>query len=176
MPFCLPFHYRALSSQCNVESLTVCACGYARPVVPSLHTVLRLRYYARILVRVLAVLWICLAIYRGTEQALNLLNQQLGALTSGLGLDSSSLTLAVVLSIVLEASFGLCLLWFEKPLVRWLLPLPRLVCPGCDYRIASLTHGKCPECGLRFGPDEPAAAAGTAAANPAPRRPAPPAT
>lgn len=138
-------------------------------MVPSLHAVLKLRYAARILLRVLAVVLIVLAVARGLEQALSLLNQQVGLLSQGLGLDSSSITLAVVLSIVLEASSGLLLLWFEKPLIRWLLPLPRAVCPACDYRVPALDRGTCPECGLRFGPD------GSGAPAPA-KRPAPPAT
>jgi hypothetical protein len=50
------------------------------------------------------------------------------------------------------------LFFFEKRLVRWLVPAAQRTgrCPACDYDVRYATGGRCPECGLELPGPPPA--------------------
>ncbi len=39
--------------------------------------------------------------------------------------------------------------------LRWIVPVPRPLCPGCKYDIAQPEGSNCPECGLALGQEQP---------------------
>jgi hypothetical protein len=51
-------------------------------------------------------------------------------------------------------AFPLMLLFFERRLVRWLVPMPWRGCPACDYD-APRGAQRCPECGCELPPPGP---------------------
>jgi hypothetical protein len=48
---------------------------------------------------------------------------------------------------------ALLLVFTDRRLARWLIPVPRLECPQCGYAIRYDKPGTCPECGLVMGDD-----------------------
>jgi hypothetical protein len=56
---------------------------------------------------------------------------------------------AFLLSIAV-AAFGR---FAGRSLARWIVPIPDVRCPRCDYRLDHLSAPRCPECGLPL-PDE----------------------
>ena len=48
---------------------------------------------------------------------------------------------------------ALTVLLLGKPLVKWLVPLPRVECPKCGYTAQHLREPRCPECGVSL-PEE----------------------
>lgn len=59
------------------------------------------------------------------------------------------------------------LLVIERPLCRWLVPMPKVRCPGCEYTLDGTPPGRCPECGLQL---DPAHFGGYAGVMPTPKR------
>jgi hypothetical protein len=47
-------------------------------------------------------------------------------------------------------AIGAALLFAERPILRWLVPLPKVECPQCGYSLRQLTTTRCPECGFQF--------------------------
>lgn len=56
---------------------------------------------------------------------------------------------------------GVLALVRARTFARWLVPLPREACPGCDYPLSAQGDGsrgwpdRCPECGLRLNARSP---------------------
>jgi hypothetical protein len=42
---------------------------------------------------------------------------------------------------------GAAILFWNRAIVRWLIPVPRQECPQCGYVTNLLTTARCPECG-----------------------------
>lgn len=59
------------------------------------------------------------------------------------------------------------LLVIERSLCRWLVPMPKVRCPGCEYTLDGTPPGRCPECGLML---DPAHFGGYAGVMPTPKR------
>ncbi len=53
----------------------------------------------------------------------------------------------VIMNLLLIA-IGITIGMTNQRLAKWLVPLPRKVCPKCDYRLIRLQQPRCPECGL----------------------------
>ena len=39
---------------------------------------------------------------------------------------------------------------FHVKLVRWLVPVPKAICPRCSYALRNLVESRCPECGTKL--------------------------
>lgn len=57
--------------------------------------------------------------------------------------------------LLLWVLWGLALVVFERPLVRWLVPALPAGCPSCGYAITSANAGTCPECGTKVDQSPP---------------------
>ncbi len=75
----------------------------------------------------------------------------IGGLVEGWASALESWRLPVFQSAFLVGAGALVLL--ERPLVAWLVPWSRSVCPRCGYNLAAPVPRRCPECGLEL-PEE----------------------
>ena len=39
---------------------------------------------------------------------------------------------------------------FHVKLARWLVPVPKAICPRCSYALRNLAEPRCPECGTKL--------------------------
>lgn len=118
---------------------------YTGGMVPSPATIMRLRYFVRVGVRV-----------AGASLVLWTLLNLMGLLTSTVWtflnsrVDVASLAFSL-LGAVGPAVVGGMLIFAAHKLARWLVPAPQHRCPECDYSLLGVTEGFCPECGLVLG-------------------------
>jgi hypothetical protein len=116
-------------------------------MIPSVQTVLRSRYAARVVIRVVAgvgfayAAWDAFDFIRGLVQSSG---DPLSILVNWL-----LWTFAPWLA---RLAVPLALLLWERRLVRWLIPMPWRGCPVCGYETPTGV-GRCPECGLDLSKD-----------------------
>lgn len=69
----------------------------------------------------------------------------------------------ITISVAALAIAAVCR-FFDRPLSRWIVPIPSPECPSCGYSLEHLRHPRCPECGISLPgaltdtevpPDEP---------------------
>ncbi len=109
------------------------------------------RWWARTCVRaaaLLALLWGSvsgLSSGGGGSGDINALMSQLtGQGSSGYG----PLIVGMGLQVLVPLGLAATLIWFERRIVRWLVPIPTHRCPRCDYSLIGVHDPRCPECGL----------------------------
>lgn len=137
------------------------------PVVPDPSTIAKRRHLLRTGVRIVAVILIGHALLGANE-----------VLTAYLMADSDypsytgwEFILLATLTHGVPIALAVILLVLERSLCRWLVPMPKVRCPGCEYTLDGSPAGRCPECGLIL---DPAHFGGYAGVMPTPtREPAP---
>lgn len=113
-------------------------------MTPTVAEIVRRRYWLDVIVRLAGVALILLFLYTGIGHVM---------------MAAAELAFAPLLRTpdfmfrIGQGAVGIALLVVRRPLVRWLLPIPRPGCPECGY---PLTAGKtrCSECGTPL-PGEP---------------------
>lgn len=109
---------------------------------PSVASVARGRYWVRTLIRIAAAVLITVAVLRSTTWVVDCV--------FGSGL-LSLFSLMEFWEVLAPVPVALVILLCADRFARWLLPMPRPVCPECGYAIQPATD-RCPECGLRRDP------------------------
>jgi hypothetical protein len=113
-------------------------------MTPRIETVMRLRYAVR---AVLRALMLVLAVYVTIRFATALLG---AVFLGGFGPRANEFLAGRLLSVVGIALVVVAYFVAEHRLLRWIFPVPRLVCPECGYRFVRGLPDRCSECGTRL--------------------------
>lgn len=114
-------------------------------MIPSATSVVRARYWLAAAIRVTAIAWFVV-------EARTIPGELIGL---GAGVLAGQIFTSGLVSVVVPLVSALLgamvvpglLLVFERRLVRWMVPEPRLACPSCGYPVEKLKSPVCPECG-----------------------------
>ena len=109
------------------------------PTSPSVASVARGRYWLRTLLRCGGVVLIVVAAVRAVGWVI-------ACMFSGEPL--SFLTLYDFWVALAPVPVAAVLILTSERIARWIMPMPRPVCPECGYALQPATD-RCPECGLR---------------------------
>ncbi len=115
-------------------------------MVPSPATIMRLRYFVRVGVRIAGAVLVAFSMVLAAGVLLGFVSQ----FVSGQGI-RLGFVLAGLLTVLGPGMVGLLLVALAPKVARWLVPIPTYRCPQCDYPLAGVTEGFCPECGLVLG-------------------------
>jgi hypothetical protein len=122
-------------------------------MTPDLATIARRRHVAMIVLRTAVVLWVVWTLWLSMESVVANMGMvaHLGDLPG-----SSVLTWALDLGLplVIRLMLAAIVVFMEKRLVRWIVPLGDRggECPRCGYVLKDLKSPVCPECGLDLRP------------------------
>jgi hypothetical protein len=121
---------------------------------PDAATVALRRHTARTFIRIAAVLMFALGAHRVMDLVFSEAFFGLGSGRVDAGQLFSIYGLIAILALVAPWPLtAAALLFFERRLASWLVPMPRANrCPACDYDLRYNTADRCPECGLRLKP------------------------
>ncbi len=113
---------------------------------PDMATIARRRHLMTIALRVVVAVWVAYSIWHTVDMLLGNIS---GFVMAGIG------GLVYELCVPLLGRLGLAaaLVFLEKPLVRWLVPISvggDNACPKCGYSLKNLKSPVCPECGMNL--------------------------
>ncbi len=132
-------------------------------VVPDPSTIAKRRHLLRTGVRIVAALLIGHALFGANDTLTEYLTTEPDYI-SYTGWDS---VVRATLTHGVPIALAVILLVIERSLCRWLVPMPKVRCPGCEYTLDGTPPGRCPECGLQL---DPAHFGGYAGVMPTPKR------
>jgi hypothetical protein len=110
-------------------------------MIPDLASVMRKRYRMernlRFAAVVLFVVWMMYFVFGVVSWIMESLGGYRGARLFGVALGSTPFLIGAGFLGVLSGRIA-----------RWILPIPKMGCPRCGYRLVALNEPRCPECGL----------------------------
>lgn len=116
-------------------------------MIPSLPTVLRLRFIAQVVLRTLMVLTFVWAIWQRLESLTPWLKPTSSGAAPRAAVDWWYVATSGLAQLVPYAGLVLILFLIERLILRWMIPADNPRCPRCGFSI-DMSTPKCPECGL----------------------------
>lgn len=120
--------------------------------VPSTATIAKWRHVVRVIVRLVAVVFVLVSVASLFWSILSvaIMWPQGGGIAFGA---SPLIPILLLLRPLVWAVIGVALFRLDLRLARLIVPMPSKGCPNCGYWLGSRELGRCPECGVELSGD-----------------------
>jgi hypothetical protein len=121
-------------------------------VIPSYRSVVLIRFALLVLMRLAAAGLLVSAGMRmaGSVQRLAWFAFNWGHMSRWADRVTNSGVLDIAGPVLAQAALAVVLIFYDRRLIGWLVPVLGLTCPKCGYQLHTGAAEACPECGLRL--------------------------